>query len=121
MTRADAISKAKAQKEAFVVWLQIESDINDSGKQSKNGPDELYVRYTIFEPATARIKQWGRTHQQIYKVGRGGVSTPTSSKNSPLYSEYALKQSAKEAAERILEAFEIKIRDDRRWLQNRER
>ena len=115
MTRADAISKAKAQKEAFVVWLQIESDINDSGKPPKNGPDELYVRYTIFEPATARIKQWGRTHQQIYKVGRGGVSVPTSSKNNPLYSEYALKQSAKEAAERVLEAFEIKLREDRRW------
>lgn len=112
MNRTDASNRAKAQKEAFVVWLQIESDITDSGKQSKNGPDELYVRYTIFEPATARIKRWGRTHQQIYKVGRGGVSTPTSSKNSPLYSEYALKQAAKEAAERILEAFEIRIRDE---------
>ncbi|HVS83475.1 MAG TPA: hypothetical protein VHE60_17225 [Pyrinomonadaceae bacterium] len=112
MTRADSISRAKAQKEAYVIFLQIESDITPSAKQSKNGPDELYVRYTIFEPATARIKQWGRTHQQIYKVGRGGVSTPTSSKNSPVYSEYALKQAAKEAAERVLEAFEIKIRDD---------
>ncbi len=112
MTRAESISRAKSEKEAYVVFLQIESDITDSGKQAKNGPDELYVRYTIFEPATARIKQWGRTHQQIYKVGRGGVSTPTSSKNSPLYSEYALKQAAKEAAEHVLEAFEIKIRDD---------
>jgi hypothetical protein len=112
MTRAEAIVKAKAQKEAFVVFLQIESDITPSAKQAKNGPDELYVRYTIFEPATARIKQWGRTHQQIYKIGRGGVSVPTASKNSPLYSEYALKQAAKEAAERVLEAFEIKIRDE---------
>jgi hypothetical protein len=112
MTRAESISRAKAEKEAYVIFLQIESDIADSGKQAKNGPDELYVRYTIFEPATARIKQWGRTHQQIYKVGGGGVSAPTSSKNSPLYSEYALKQAAKEAAERVLEAFEIKIRDE---------
>ena len=110
MTRADAGNKAKAEKEAYVVWLQIESDITPTAKQQKNGPDELYVRYTIFEPATARIKQWGRTHQQIYKTGQGGVST--SSKSSPLYSEYALKQAAKEAAERVLEAFEIKIRDD---------
>jgi hypothetical protein len=110
MTRAEAIIKAKAQKEAFVVFLQIESDITPSAKQAKNGPDELYVRYTIFEPATARIKQWGRTHQQIYKTGQGGVST--SSKSSPVYSEYALKQAAREAAERVLEAFEIKIRDD---------
>jgi hypothetical protein len=112
MTRVEAISRAKAAKEAYVVFLQIESDIADSGKKVKNGPDELYVRYTIFEPATGRIKQWGRTHQQIYKIGPGGISAPTASKNSPLYSEYALKQAAKEAAERTLEAFEIKIRDD---------
>jgi hypothetical protein len=110
MTRAEAGIKAKAQKEAYVIFLQIESDITPSAKQAKNGPDELYVRYTIFEPATARIKQWGRTHQQIYKTGQGGVST--SSKSSPVYSEYALKQAAKEAAERVLEAFEIKIRDE---------
>jgi len=110
MTRAEAIIRAKAQKEAFVIFLQIESDITPSAKQAKNGPDELYVRYTIFEPATARIKQWGRTHQQIYKTGQGGVST--SAKNSAVYSEYALKQAAKEAAERTLEAFEIKIRDE---------
>jgi hypothetical protein len=110
MTRAEAVLKAKAQKEAFVIFLQIESDIAPSAKQAKNGPDELYVRYTIFEPATARIKQWGRTHQQIYKTGQGGVST--SSKNSPVYSEYALKQAAKEAAERVLEAFEIRLRDE---------
>ena len=110
MTRAEAIARAKAQKEAFVIFLQIESDIAPSAKQAKNGPDELYVRYTIFEPATARIKQWGRTHQQIYKTGQGGVST--SSKNSAVYSEYALKQAAKEAAERTLEAFVIKISDE---------
>ena len=112
MTRAESVSRAKAAKEAYVIFLQIESDIADSGKQAKNGPDELYVRYTIFEPVTARIKQWGRTHQQIYKIGPGGISVPTASKNNPLYSEYALKQAAREAAERVLEAFEIKIRDD---------
>jgi len=109
MDRVDAVRRAKAEKEGYVVWLQIESDVLDSGKQQKNGPDELYVRYTIFEPGTAKVKQSGRTHQQIYKTGRGGVST--SSKNSAVYSEYALKQAAREAAERILEAFDIRVRD----------
>ena len=110
MTREQASTKAKSEKEAFVIFLQIESDIAPSARQAKNGPDELYVRYTIFEPGSAKIRQWGRTHQQIYKTGQGGVST--SSKSSPVYSEYALKQAAKEAAERVLEAFEIKLRDD---------
>jgi hypothetical protein len=113
MTRGDAISRAKAaDQNLFVVWVQIESDTVSSTRQSKNGPDELYVRYTIFEPGTAKIKQWGRTHQSIYKTGRGGISGG-SAKDSPLYSEYALKQAAKEAAERILEAFDITLHDMR--------
>lgn len=110
MDRVEAVRRAKAEKTAYVVWLQVESDVVDSGRQPKDGPDELYVRYTIFEPVTARVKQSGRTHQQIYKTGRGGVST--TAKNGPLYSEYALKQAAREAAERILDAFEIKIRPE---------
>lgn len=109
MDRVEAVRRAKAEKEAYVVWLQVESDVLDSGKQQKNGPDDLYVRYTIFEPVTGKVRQSGRTHQQIYKTGRGGVST--TDRNSPVYSEYALKQSAREAAERILEAFEIKVQN----------
>jgi len=108
--RPEAVRRAKAEKEAYVAWLQIESDTVDSGKQQKNGPDELYVRYTVFEPVTGKVRQSGRTKQQIYKTGRGGVST--TAKNGPLYSEYALKQAAREAAERILESFEIRIGKD---------
>ena len=118
MNRSDAIRHAKEEKNRYVVWLQIGSDLTNSSKQSKNGPDELYVNYTIFEPETAKVRQSGRTHQSIYKTGRVGVSGP--SKNSPLYSEYALKQAARETAERVLETFDIKLRDER-MLQKRER
>lgn len=111
MNRADAVRAAKEETTRYVVWLQIGSELADSGRQSKNGPDELYVSYTILEPVTAKHKQSGRSHHQIYQTGRGGVSAPN--KNSPLYSEYALKQAAQETAGRILEAFEIKLRDTR--------
>jgi hypothetical protein len=112
MNRAEAIKRAKEETVRYVVWLQIGSELADSGrKPSSNSVDELYVSYTIFEPGTAKSKQSGRSHHQIYQTGRGGVSTPN--KNSPLYSEYALKQAARETAERILAAFEIKLSDDR--------
>ena len=114
MDRAGAIKAAKTETTRYVVWLQIGSELADSGKQpSKNSVDELYVTYTILEPETAKFKQSGRSHHQIYQTGRGGVSTPTSSRNNPLYSEYALKQAARETAERVLEAFDIKLRDGR--------
>ncbi len=110
MNRAEAIKRAKEETVRFVVWLQIGSELADAGKKSsKNSVDELYVSYTILEPGTAKFKQSGRSHHQIYQTGRGGVSTPN--KNSPLYSEYALKQSARETAERVLAAFDIKLRD----------
>ena len=95
MNRAEAVKRAKEETVRYVVWLQIGSELADSGKQpSKNSVDELYVSYTILEPGTAKFKQSGRSHHQIYQTGRGGVSTPN--KNSPLYSEYALKQAARE-------------------------
>jgi len=110
MNRAEAIKRAKEETVRYVVWLQIGSELADSGRQpSKNSMDELYVSYSILEPGTAKFKQSGRSHHQIYQNGRGGVSAPT--KNSPLYSEYALKQAARETADRILLAFEIKLRD----------
>ena len=112
MNRAEAIKRAKEETVRYVVWLQIGSELADSGrKPSSNSVDELYVSYTIFEPGTAKSKQSGRSHHQIYQTGRGGVSTPN--KNSPLYSEYALKQAARETAERILAAFDIKLSEDR--------
>src|SRR2546429_8802853 len=52
MNRADAVRHAKEEKNRYVVWLQIGSDLTSSTKQSKNAPDELYVNYTIFEPET---------------------------------------------------------------------
>jgi hypothetical protein len=110
MNRAEAIKRAKEETVRYVVWLQIGSELADSGRQQKkNQMDELYVSYTILEPGTAKFKQSGRSHHQIYQTGRGGVSTPT--KNGPLYSEYALKQAARETAERVLAAFDIKLRD----------
>jgi hypothetical protein len=110
MNRAEAIKRAKEETVRYVVWLQIGSELADAGRQpKKNEMDELYVSYSILEPGTAKFKQSGRSHHQIYQNGRGGVSTPT--KNSPVYSEYALKQAARETADRILLAFEIKLRD----------
>src|SRR5207245_9512700 len=110
VNRSDAIRHAKEEKNRYVVWLQIGSDLTNSSNQSKNGPDQLYVNYTIFEPETAKVRQSGRTHQSIYKTGRVGVSGP--SKNSPLYSEYALKQSARETAERIPQESAIHLREE---------
>jgi hypothetical protein len=110
MNRGAAIKAAKQETVRYVVLLRVGSEYTDAGKQVKNGQDELYVEYIVFEPETAKVKASGRTHQHIYQTGRGGVSLP--SKNSPIYSEYAIKQAAREAADQILERFDIKVRGE---------
>jgi hypothetical protein len=112
MNRAGAVTAAKEEATRYVVWLRIGSELADSGRQqAKDAVDELYVSYSIFEPVTGKHKQSGRSHHQIYQSARDHVSVPN--KNTPLYSEYALRQAAQETAERILGAFEIKLRDGR--------
>jgi hypothetical protein len=112
MNRAGAMAAAKEETTRYVVWLRIGSELADSGRQgSKNAVDELYVSYSIFEPVTGKHKQSGRSHHQIYQSARDRISVPN--KTSSLYSEYALRQAAQETAERILGAFEIKLRDVR--------
>jgi len=110
MNRAAAIKAAKSETVRYVVLLDIVSDYADPDHQAKNGLNDLDIDYVVFEPEIAKIKKSGQTHQRIYQTGRGGVSLPT--RNSPIYSEYALKQAAREAADRILEAFDIKARED---------
>ena len=109
-SRSDAVKAAKEQAARYVVMLNIGDEYADATRQVKNGQNELYVEYVIFEPVSAKVKQTGRAHQRIYQTGRGGVSLPT--KNSPIYSDYALRQAAQEAADRILAAFDIKAPDN---------
>lgn len=113
MSRSEAVKRAKAEKETYVVWLQIESDAFDRSGSSSESPESLYVRYTVFTPVTRKVKTSGRT-SQIYRNGRGGVlgRIPTS-RGTSIYSEYALKQAAREVAEQVLEAFSVHPPDSR--------
>ena len=107
LSREEAVSRAKSEKELYVVWLQLENDYNNPAKPSRSGPEQVYLRYTIFEPGTASVKAEGRTTHETYRTGGGGVSTRSSSRRSPIYSESDLKKAAREAADRILKALQI--------------
>ena len=66
--------------------------------------NDLYLQYVVFAPMTAKTAANGRTYPQGY--GRGGVIVNPGrlpGNNLP-YIEQALKQAARVAAERILDA-----------------
>lgn len=110
MNRSAAVKAAKEETTRWVVSLELKSLFAESGRQIKPDQDELYVEYTVVEPVTGKIKSSGRTQRHIYQSGRGGSSLPTT-KGGPNYSEYSIKQAALEAADKILAAFDIKVRE----------
>lgn len=103
VSRGEAIKTAKAEKEAYVVWLQLGSDRMDYGRQTDI--NDLYLQYVVFAPMTAKVAANGRTYPQGYGTG-GVIVNPgrfPGGNNLP-YIEQALKQAARAAAERILDA-----------------
>ena len=106
MTRAEAIKAAKAETTRYLVWLEVRSEREDYGAEVSAQSDRVYVIFTIFEPGSAKIKKSGRAQQGTGKVGNVGVTIPT---RGAVYSDYAIKETARQAADRILEAFQIRL------------
>ena len=110
MTSSEAVKRAKEEKEAYVVWLQLGSDYIDSGRTSTTEtPESLYIRFTIFTPVTAKIKASGRTYYNVTRNRGSVLGRIPGSRSTSVYSEYSLKQAALEAAERILSALKLNL------------
>lgn len=102
-SRSDAVRQAKAEKEAYIVWLQLRPN-NFSGQTgSGDDPNSVYVEYTVFAPTTAKQVTAGSTYPDAYR--NKGVRLPTSSTNG----DYYLNQAARGAAERILDHFHLHL------------
>ena len=107
MTRSEVLKAAKAETVRYVVWLQVRNEQADYSADVSSYRDQLYVTFTIYEPGTAKTKDSGRADYATSKVGNVGVSGPSARR--AVYSDYAIKETAKQAADKILNAFQIKI------------
>ncbi|MDQ6651193.1 MAG: hypothetical protein M3Y84_00440 [Acidobacteriota bacterium] len=106
MSRSDAINRARAEKEAYVVWLQLSSQNINNTPGTVNNVNDIYLEYSVYAPTTAKRVAWGHTYQGARK--RGVVVGPSpSGRGNRVYSEYLLKQAARDAAERILDVMKI--------------
>lgn len=107
VNRGEAVKRAKAEKEAYVVWMQLRADSMNANRGSNLS--DVYIEYVVFTPTTAKVATSGRTYQQAFRSG-GVIGLP---RTSDATSEYSLKQAAREAAERILAAMKNHIPGDR--------
>lgn len=107
MTRAEAIKAAKAETTRYLVWLRVGNEREDYGAEVSTQSDRVYVVFTIFEPGTAKIKKSGRAQQGTGNIGNVGVIVPST--RGVVYSDHAIKETAKQAADKILDAFQIRL------------
>lgn len=106
MTRGEAISAAKAETTRYVVFLEVKNERAQFGAES-SGQDRLYIDFAVFEPGTAKIKRSGRAQHSTGRAGTVGVTVPVI--GDSVHSEYAIKEAARQAADRILDAFQVRV------------
>jgi hypothetical protein len=103
ISHADAIRKARAEKEAYTVWLQLRPNTFSGQAGVYDDPNNVYIQYSVFAPVTAKQLTSGNIYPEAYR-GRG-VRIPT----SPTTGDYYLNQAARGAAERILDHFHLRL------------
>lgn len=106
MTRAEAISAAKAETTRYVAFLEVKNQRAEFGAES-SGQDRLYIDFAVFEPGTAKLKKSGRAQHSTGRAGSVGVTIP--GMGDGMYSDYELREAARHAADRILDAFQIRL------------
>lgn len=99
MNRGEAVKRAKAEKETYVVWLQLRLE---SMRSSESDLRQIYIGYSVFTPATAKLATSGHAYQQGYRTGPVVVAPGIPGRTNVAYTEQLLKQAAREVAERIL-------------------
>lgn len=101
MSRGEAVRQARAETEAYMVWIKLRPN-NFSGQVEINdNPYNVFVQYTVLAPITAKQVTSGNIYPAAYRNQR--IRVPTSTRDG----DYLLNQAARGAAERILDHFHL--------------
>lgn len=112
MNRKEAITLAKNKDETFVIWLELEVDVNTGDEESARvttiNPSCLFIKYILFSPGSGKVKSQGKVYQDGYQSVCVGTPIrpspfPTSGPRQ-LPPDYTITKAAREAANRILDA-----------------
>jgi hypothetical protein len=105
MNRGEAVKRAKAETESYVVLLELKFD--NPRMQRIEDLREIYIDYTVFAPMTGKSITNGRTYQQLARAGGVIMMPPPGGRASLPYAEEMLKRAARDAADRILSALSV--------------
>jgi hypothetical protein len=102
MTRGEAVNRAKAEKEAYVVWMRIRPDTMGDDNGTSGDFNQIYIEYTVFAPTTAKQVTTGNTYPYAYRK-----STVILRPQSPADGDRLFNQAARDVADKILAHFHV--------------
>lgn len=110
VNRAEAAKLARAETQAFIVWLQLEEDQLSRNPGNRAGSGEVWINYYVFAPVSGKTKTWGRV--VLSQTGRKVDSSPTVLRScypGLRGEDYFLLQASLEVATRIIENFDLPV------------
>jgi hypothetical protein len=120
MSRKAAGELAQKKTDAYVLWIEFEVDASmavidrDAEATIVTGlnPGCLFISYVMFEPGTTNIKAQERVYQDGYRgqcTGTAIQPAPQSSDRQRYPVTRTLPKAAREAADRIMNALDIRV------------
>ncbi len=110
-TRKEARDRAKAEKEAFVVLIELEEDSAGVSVRAGSRPEDrlLSIKTYVYTPATGDLKFTDRFVARPYnsRASVGGVRVPVPSGRYP--TDAQLELAGRDAAQRLLTRFQITL------------
>lgn len=100
MNRKEAYDFARASKDTYVLWFELEADIGDTGNINNRTPPSV-VNFVLYSPETGKTKSSGH----VYTRNRVPLTTRIPSTNYP--GEVQLRQAGEELADRILDTLSL--------------
>jgi hypothetical protein len=113
--RKRAHDHAKIERDVYTVLVQLDEEVMRGTSKRAGEPaniNNLVVRYYVYEPQTATLKYQGQVYMRPYQASTrvGGVRIPLPTpRSNRLPIEYSFEQAGREAAERVMASFDIRI------------
>lgn len=117
LTRKEARDRAKTEKEAFVVLVELEEELdNISTRGGRARPEDrlLVIKSYVYTPATGDLKFTDRFVARPYdsRASVGGVRVPVPS-GGTYGLEAQFERAGRDAAQRLLSRFDITLPPER--------
>ena len=113
LSRQDVRARAKNERDAHVVLVQLEHEAASSGRDPMGqvNPRSLILRYYVYAPQTGELKLVDQVMQRPYRQTAtvGGVRIPVPTRQTPVPTMREIEQLARDAADRLMIRFHVRL------------